>query len=343
MMNYNPMMMGMKPYGYQGGGIIGGLSRFLPGTGAVMAPRSSGPRDMHGRQQTSAGYQNKILGVPVGGAYYPRGVRGQYSEQENRRYYEKTGSYFTPTNFGPGRQGLHGLYTPSQRTSPTGSGSTTNQNLNKAIKNARDVTNLPGGSGYRPLVERAADTSIRMQQRYDTLRDVMRQSGMSGANESMNLRGQPIQKKQGGGKIKENSGVKNPHSTADRRALPIFGGGIAAVNPGEVVLSNRTVFELGGPDVVNRLNLLDKNSEISKRGGYNKLNLSPIARKTNIPPPSSSRGKISSITLPPTKSSSKNMPPIKNSAGSKVPPFSTVPSVAMSVRVNNADIYGIVG
>jgi len=66
-------------------------------------------------------------------------------------------------------------------------------------------------------------------------------------------------------------------------------------------------------------------------------------KSQNISPPSSSRGKISSITLPPTKSSSKNMPPIKNSAGSKVPPFSTVPSVAMSVRVNNADIYGIVG
>jgi hypothetical protein len=186
---------------YQGGGIIGGLSKFLPGTGTVMAPRSSGPRDIHGRQQTTAGYQNKILGVPVGGAYYPRGGDGQYSKQENRRYYERTGKHFVPTDFGPRyKPGIHGLYTPPQRTPPAGSGSTTNPNLNRAIKNARDVTNLPGGSGYRPLVEKAADTSIRMQQRYDTLRDVMKKSGMSGANESMNLRGQPI-KRQGGGMI----------------------------------------------------------------------------------------------------------------------------------------------
>jgi GH24 family phage-related lysozyme (muramidase) len=148
---------------------------------------------------------------------------------------------------------------------------------------------------------------------------------------------------EGGGVVKENSGVKNPHSTADRRALPIFGGGIAAVNPGEVVLSNRTVFEMGGPDVVNRLNLLDKNSEISKRGGYNKLNLSPIARKTNIPPPSSSKNGTASITLPPIKSSSGNTSRKTKTTGSTVPPFSTVSPVAMSVRVNNADIYGIVG
>lgn len=183
--------------GMQGGGILGALGRFLPGTGTVMAPRSSGPKDIRGVRQTQAGYQNKFLGMNIGNTFFPKGGRGEYSQAENRRYYERTGSYFVPTDFGPGYlPGMHGLYRPSRRGGSQAASS--NARLNAAIQNARDVTNLPGGSAYRPLIETTAGIAIKKQNQYDQLREYMRQHNMSGANESMNLYGKPI-RRQGGG------------------------------------------------------------------------------------------------------------------------------------------------
>lgn len=181
------------------GGILGALGKFLPGTGTVMAPRSSGPKDIQGIRQTQAGYQNKLLGMPLGGAYYPKGSMGQYSQEENRRYYQKTGKHFVPTDFGPGYlPGIHGLYTPpTQRRSQSSGPITlqTNQRLNVAIQNARGVANMPGGAAYKPLIEKTASTAIRMQQRSDMLRTAMKQAGMRGANENMNIYGQSMPEK----------------------------------------------------------------------------------------------------------------------------------------------------
>jgi putative chitinase len=185
--------------GMQGGGILGALGRFLPGTGTVMAPRSGGPKDIRGVRQTQAGYQNKFLGMNIGNTFFPKGGRGEYSQAENRRYYERTGSHFVPTDFGPGYMpGIHGLYRPPRRGGSQAASS--NARLNAAIQNARDITNMPGGGTYRPLVESAAGTAIKQQQYYDRLREVMRDAGMKGADESMNLYGKPI-RRQGGGMV----------------------------------------------------------------------------------------------------------------------------------------------
>ena len=50
----------------QGGGFLDTLGRFLPGTGTVMAPRTSGPADVKGNRQTDPGFQSKFLGIPLG-------------------------------------------------------------------------------------------------------------------------------------------------------------------------------------------------------------------------------------------------------------------------------------
>lgn len=68
--------------GMAGGGILGQLGKFLPGTGSVMAPKTMG-------NSTVAGYQNRLLGMPLGGVRYPRGPGGYgvgYSQPEMRRY-----------------------------------------------------------------------------------------------------------------------------------------------------------------------------------------------------------------------------------------------------------------
>lgn len=179
---------------FSGGGFLNTLGRVLPGTGTVMAPKSSGPKDIQGIRQTLAGYQNKLLGIPLGKPSFPKGNMGEYSQKENRRYYEKTGKYFIPTDFGPGYlPGIHGLYTPpntKQQVRPQGAiTSTNNQQLRNAIQNARDITNMPGGGAYKPLVESATRTSIKQQQYYDKLRDAMRDAGMKGADQNMDIYG----------------------------------------------------------------------------------------------------------------------------------------------------------
>jgi hypothetical protein len=202
-----PKMMGGTTYA-QGGGFIGqtlrGLGKFLPGTGTVMAPYSRGPRDISNSRQAAAGYQNKLLGFNLGGAHFPKGATGEYSKKEQRRYYEQTGrkTYFAPTNYGTGHGGYqpqqHGLFSSQtqktrQPSSPiTLQNNQNNQNLNLAIQNARDVTNMPGGAAYKPLVESAAKSSTKIQNYYDTLRTTMRDAGMKGADESMNMHGKPI-------------------------------------------------------------------------------------------------------------------------------------------------------
>lgn len=134
----------------QGGGMLGALGRFLPGTGTVMAPKSGGAADIQGIRQTMAGYQNKFLGMNIGKPFFPRGNTGEYSQQENRRYYEKTGKYFVPTNFPGGAMGIHGLYTPpkSQTTSKAALSPERRRerSLRGSIDFAKDMQKIPGAS-----------------------------------------------------------------------------------------------------------------------------------------------------------------------------------------------------
>jgi len=98
-----------------GGGFLNQLGRFLPNTGTIMAPRTSGPADVKGNRQTEPAYQNKLLGIPLGspsskfseGGFRgmraplgPGGDVGGYSKKEMKRYADKKyGASFSPTSY----------------------------------------------------------------------------------------------------------------------------------------------------------------------------------------------------------------------------------------------------
>jgi GH24 family phage-related lysozyme (muramidase) len=150
---------------------------------------------------------------------------------------------------------------------------------------------------------------------------------------------QRMQKKQGGGTIvKESDGIKNPHSASDRRMFPITNTpDVAGLHPGEGIVP-RDVMQNIGQDNFNRFIAMfesGRNSNAAKLG-YTK------PKVTDIGPPIRGRGGIAPITLPPISQSSGNVP-TSSTSGTQVPPFATVSSAAMSVRINNADTYGIMG
>jgi hypothetical protein len=151
-----------------------------------------------------------------------------------------------------------------------------------------------------------------------------------------------IMGKQGGGTIvKESDGIKNPHSSTDNRAFPIFDSnkiaGIAGLQVGEGIVP-RDVMQNIGQDNFNRFIAMFESGRDSNAAklGYTK------PKVTDIGPPIRGRGGIAPITLPPISQSSGNVP-TSSTSGTQVPPFATVSSAAMSVRINNADTYGITG
>ena len=108
-----------KPMG--DGGFLDTLGGFLPGTGNVMAPRSSGPRDIRGNQQTDPGFQSKFLGIPLGSPTSgtssrfgmtaplgPGGDVGGYTKEQKERYASRTGSSFVPTSYAGSISGAMG-------------------------------------------------------------------------------------------------------------------------------------------------------------------------------------------------------------------------------------------
>jgi hypothetical protein len=171
-------------------------------------------------------------------------------------------------------------------------------------------------------------------------------SGIPGIPPILHNMQQKMQKKQGGGVVKESDGSHNPNSATDRRSFPIINSskvmGIAALQPGEGIVTKRAM-ESGGETLVQNINaLLDPNSEAAKSGVRSAMISSTKIKKPNISPPSNSRGRIASMTLPPITQSAGSAP-TSSGGGTQVPPFSTVSPASMFVRINNADTYGIVG
>jgi hypothetical protein len=104
------------------------------------------------------------------------------------------------------------------------------------------------------------------------------------------------------------------------------------------------LWQSGAEPLVQTINaLLDPNSEAAKSGTRTAL-IDKTKPKINeiVSPPIRGRGGIAPITLPPISQSSGNVP-TSSTSGTQVPPFATVSSAAMSVRINNADTYGITG
>jgi hypothetical protein len=67
--------------------------------------------------------------------------------------------------------------------------STGNRRLDGAIRNAQDIGDM---TGTRGLMDQTATIAEKTQRRNDILRQYMRDAGMSGADESMNMYGKPM-------------------------------------------------------------------------------------------------------------------------------------------------------
>jgi hypothetical protein len=220
-----PRMISGRTYA-AGGGLIGALGRFLPGTGTVMAPGGKGG---------DIGYQNKLLGINVG-SNISIPISQTYNQKDVDRYNQMRAASGQRDRLVTDMFGRHFSYTPplsspqQKPTTPnTSSGSrgpitsANNQRLTIAIQNAKQVGQMTGTSG---LMNTTSATAIKAQQRYDVLRDAMRQTGMSGANENMNLYGKPIKKYKGGmvGNYSFNINAKQPQILNTKETQYVQGG-----------------------------------------------------------------------------------------------------------------------
>ena len=182
---------------YNQGGMVGGLR--LPRTGRVMAPLSS----QGGTYDRDGGTVQKFLGMTVPGSFRRTGYTSEDIKRYNRvspnNYLEQFEAGLKPGVYSPdfyqyaekmgiNTEGAHRVKPKPSSTSILNTGSN-NTRLNKAIEDASQIGDMTGTQG---LMRKASGTALQMQGRYDTLRDVMRQGGISGADETMNLYGKPM-------------------------------------------------------------------------------------------------------------------------------------------------------
>ena len=182
---------------YNQGGMIGGLR--LPRTGRVMAPLSS----QGGTYDRDGGTVQKFLGMTVPGSFRRTGYTSEDIKRYNRvspnNYLEQFEAGLKPGVYSPdfyqyaekmgiNTEGAHRVKPKPLSTSILNTGSN-NTRLNKAIEDASQIGDMTGTQG---LMRKASGTALKLQDRYDTLRGVMRQGGISGADETMNLYGKPM-------------------------------------------------------------------------------------------------------------------------------------------------------
>lgn len=134
------------------------------------------------------------------------------------------------------------------------------------------------------------------------------------------------QRYNGGGIIRENTGMNIRGATADRQ--------MAALQPGEYVLPVDTVNRLGISLIDKLVAHTDRNSNPAKlgKGTINKPKITPL--------PGNRSGVI---TLPPIEMSSGGGKSRTIPTGSRVPSFSATSPSGSEVRSMNVSIYGIVG
>ena len=234
---YNRMSGGR----YGGGGTYGrpagqgGPFSWLPGTGRVMAPSGS-------QYDSRGGTVQKFFGMTVPGSYQRSGYKPedidrfnrtsptQYLEQykaqplapspELEAMYSKYGTQYTdPAHRVRSRTKPNPNVTP-QQGAITGSNNT---RLNQAIRDAQQIGDR---TGTRGLMDSTADTATKAQNRYDVLRQYMRDNNMSGADQNMNIYGKPMgnQSSLGSPSGKRNS-VAMLNMASQQNALSRLGGG----------------------------------------------------------------------------------------------------------------------
>ena len=248
---YNRMSGGSGGYG--GGGTRGGKPggqggpfSWLPGTGRVMAPSGS-------QYDSRGGTVQKFFGMTVPGSYQRSGYKQedidrfnrtsqtQYLEQykaqplspspELEAMYSKYGIQYTdPAHRVRSRTKPNPNVTP-QQGAITGSNNT---RLNQAIRDAQQIGDM---TGTRGLMDSTADTARKTQNRYDVLRQYMRDNNMSGADQNMNIYGKPMgnQSSLGSPSGKMNS-IAMLNMASQQNALSRMGGGSGNLEP--IVINN---------------------------------------------------------------------------------------------------------
>jgi len=335
---------GMIPK-FNNGGVIG--SGILPGTGTVMAPKTMG-------NTTVAGYQNKFLGIPLGKVNYPRDVSGYgtgYSQQQMQRYerynpnkqFKNLGGVFPALvnrakdnivgdafrNFGTNVKTIKGAAKRQEEMmrqmgyEPSGYTNLLGQPIRRQggglIETSSKIPGLPnelggGGGGTDALTEQAKVKTFG--------------SAIKGFlfGESKDIR--DPQRYNGGGIIKENTGMNIRGATADRQ--------LTALQPGEYVLPVDTVNRLG-------TSLIDKLVAMTDSNSNPYLGRGTVRRPQITPYNSFGSNGGGMMTLPPITQSAGGSKARSAGlgGGSEVPEFSaTAPG---NERAINASIYGLVG
>ena len=166
-----------------------------------MAPKSS----PGGTYNQDGGTVQKFLGITVPGSYRRTGYTPtdikRYNRLSKNNYLEQFEAGLRPETYSPDfyqyaeKMGINteGAHRVRKKQKPSSTSilntGSNNTRLNKAIENASQIGDMTGTQG---LMRKASGTALQMQDRYDTLRDVMRQGGISGADETMNLYGKPM-------------------------------------------------------------------------------------------------------------------------------------------------------
>ena len=187
-------------YGSRKGG-TGGPFGFLPGTGRVMTPSGSG----RGSYMEGGRTVQKFLGMEVpfsaqNSGYTPEDVE-RYNSQNSETQLETYDAAPHPKRRELAERMLREYnisisdpayrtrkvqpqVTPQSTIQPTG-----NKRLDNAIRNAQDIGDM---TGTRGLMDRTGTIAEKVQRRNNVLRQYMRDAGMSGADESMNMYGKPM-------------------------------------------------------------------------------------------------------------------------------------------------------
>lgn len=186
-------------YNRMGGTGGGGMFGWLPNTGRVMAPSGS-------RYNTQGGTVQKFFGLTVPGSYQ----RSGYSKEDIQRFNRTSKTQYLeefearPQHSDPELDAMYSRYriqrtdpahrvrnrtTPNPNVAPQGAiTGANNTRLNEAIRNAQEIGDR---TGTRALMDSTADTARKTQNRYDVLRQYMRDNNMSGADQNMNIYGKP--------------------------------------------------------------------------------------------------------------------------------------------------------
>jgi hypothetical protein len=185
-------------YGSRQGG-TGGPFGFLPGTGRVMTP-SAGD---NGSYMQDGRTVQKFLGMEVPFS----AKRSGYTPEDVQRYNSQDSGTQMQTYDAvphPSRKDLAermrqeyniNISDPAYKTRSVQpqvtpqSTTTGNRRLDGAIRNAQDIGDM---TGTRGLMDQTATIAEKTQRRNDILRQYMRDAGMSGADESMNMYGKPM-------------------------------------------------------------------------------------------------------------------------------------------------------